>query len=101
MDVKTAFLNGDLKEDVYMDQPESFAIKGQEQKDCNHVSTPMDQNLKLTSNEGSKFEDPTKYIQLVGSLIYLTSTHRDIKFAVGILSRFMHHSCEGHWNVAK
>jgi hypothetical protein len=29
-------------------------------KDCNIVSTPMEQNLKLTSNEGSAFEDPTK-----------------------------------------
>ena len=37
MDVKTTFLNGDLKEDVYMDHPEGFAIKGQEQKVCKLV----------------------------------------------------------------
>ena len=61
----------------------------------------MEQNLKPTSNEGSTFEDPTKYRQLVGSLIYLTTTHPDINFAVGILSRFTHHPYEGHWNAAK
>ena len=46
-------------------------------------------------------QDPTKYIQLVGSLIYLTTTRPDITFVVGILSRFMHHPCEGHWNAPK
>ena len=70
-------------------------------QDCNPVSTPMEQNLKLTSNEGSTFEDPTKYRQLVGSLIYLTNTRPDITFDVGILSRFMHRPCEGHWNATK
>eukprot|EP00253_Pinus_taeda_P036544 PITA_36544 len=165
MDVKTAFLNGDLKENVFMSQPEGFAVKGHEHKvcklvkscmasnkhhepgnnesyiasikkelgkifemtdlgyvhyylgievtqhpksiflsqkkyigdllnrfgmtECNPLSTPMEQNLKLTSIEGKEFEDATKYRQLVGSLIYLTTTRPDISFVVGILSRFM------------
>ena len=32
MDVKTAFLKGDLKEKVFMSQPEGFVVKGQEHK---------------------------------------------------------------------
>ena len=34
MDVKTAFLNGDLEEDIYMHQPEGFIEAGQENKVC-------------------------------------------------------------------
>ena len=34
MDVKTVFLNGELDEEIYMDQPDGFIIEGQEGKVC-------------------------------------------------------------------
>jgi hypothetical protein len=34
MDVKTTFLNGDLLENVYMEQPKDFAVKGKEYMGC-------------------------------------------------------------------
>jgi len=34
MDLTTTFLNGDLKEEVYMRQPEGFIAKGQEHLFC-------------------------------------------------------------------
>ena len=30
MDAKTAFLNGELNEEIYMEQPEGFIVPGQE-----------------------------------------------------------------------
>ena len=34
MDIKTAFLNSDLHENVYMAQPEGFVMEGKEQLGC-------------------------------------------------------------------
>jgi hypothetical protein len=34
MDVKISFLNGDLKDNVYMSQTEGFVVKDQEHKVC-------------------------------------------------------------------
>ena len=39
MDVKTTFLNGDLDEEIYIEQPEGFFSPGQEKKVCKLVKS--------------------------------------------------------------
>jgi hypothetical protein len=34
LDIKTAYLFGELEEEIYMIQPEGFVVKGQEKKVC-------------------------------------------------------------------
>ena len=39
MDVKMAYLYGELKEEIYMEQPGGFIVKGQEKKVCKLVKS--------------------------------------------------------------
>ena len=85
MDVNTAFLNGDLKENVFMSQPEGFVVKGKEQKVCNLVKSlyglkeaPHAWYEKLTEHllklnfEHFDLDDATLFIMKVGrSVVYL------------------------------
>ena len=54
--------------------------------ECNSFLTPLDQNDKLYSDDGTKEVNGTLYRQLVGSLSYLTTTRLDIAYSVNILS---------------
>ena len=49
--------------------------------------TSMEPNLKLARNEGKSSKDATFFLQLVGSLFYLTITRPDIAFLVGVVSQ--------------
>ncbi|KAG8497239.1 hypothetical protein CXB51_008487 [Gossypium anomalum] len=113
MDVKSTFLNGFLKEEISVEQPQWFAIprcvaKQQQTSDCfqgsdarqkgftikilrryrmencKPASIPITQVEKLISNEDVEQVDKTSYKSLEGCLLYLTASKPDIMFTIVI-----------------
>jgi hypothetical protein len=52
---------------------------------CKVSYVPMQQNMKLYCDDGSKEVNDTMYRQMVGSLNYLTTTRPDIAYYVSVL----------------
>ncbi|KAL9259036.1 Retrovirus-related Pol polyprotein from transposon RE1-like protein [Drosera capensis] len=50
--------------------------------DAKTAHTSLETNVKLRPTDGQLLKDPTRYRQLVGSLIYLTVTRLDISYVV-------------------
>uniref|UniRef100_A0A2N9IFK3 Reverse transcriptase Ty1/copia-type domain-containing protein n=1 Tax=Fagus sylvatica TaxID=28930 RepID=A0A2N9IFK3_FAGSY len=61
------------------------------------ADTPMDSTVKLDGEQGELFSDIGRYRCLVGKLIYLTVTHPDITYAVGVVSQYMHAPRHPHY----
>jgi hypothetical protein len=58
-------------------------------KGCKPISIPLEQNVKLSVDEGDLVQDTTMYKHIVGSLIFMTITRPDLSYAVGMVGQFM------------
>ncbi|GJV54117.1 retrovirus-related pol polyprotein from transposon TNT 1-94 [Tanacetum coccineum] len=112
MDVKTDFLNGKLREEVYVSQAEGFidqdnlnhvyrlkkALYGLKQalRTCDTVDTPMVDRYKLDEDLQGTPVDPTHYRGMIGSLMYLTSSRHDLVFAACLCAQYQENPTEKH-----
>nr|GEV19726.1 zinc finger, CCHC-type [Tanacetum cinerariifolium] len=124
IDVKTAFLYGDLDEEIYMKQPKGFVMPGHESKVCKLKKSlyglkqaPKQWHQKFDDvvlSNGfslnladkcmySKFDasvSQLEYSRAIGCLMYvMISTRTDIAFVVGKLSRYTSNPSALHCQV--
>jgi hypothetical protein len=56
---------------------------------CKPISIPLEQNVKLSADEGDLVEDTTMYKDIVRNFIYMTITRPNLSYVVGVVSQFM------------
>ncbi|GKC91930.1 ribonuclease H-like domain-containing protein, partial [Tanacetum coccineum] len=108
LDIKNAFLHGDVSETVYMHQPlgmflsqRKYATEILERAhmvNCNPSRTPVDTESKL-GDDGDPVSHPTLYRSLAGSLQYLTFTRPNISYAVQQICLYMHDPRGPHFSA--
>nr|GEX14781.1 hypothetical protein [Tanacetum cinerariifolium] len=122
MDVKTTFLNGNLREEVYVSQSDEFV----DQDNPNHVNgndlllvqiyvddiifaastlelldTPMVEKSKLDEDKEGKAIDPSHYRSMIGTLLYLISTRPDLQFDICMCTRYQDRPTKKHVHAVK
>ncbi len=65
------------------------------------ISIPLEQNVKLSADEGDLMEDTTMYKCIVGSLIYMTITRPNLSYEVGVGSQFMQTPRKSHLDAVR
>nr|GEV54055.1 protein longifolia 1-like [Tanacetum cinerariifolium] len=94
MDVKTAFLNGNLREEVYVSQKYGF-------KSCGPVDTPMVDKSKLDEDKEGKVIDSSHYRGMIGTLLDLTARRPDLQFAICMCARYQARPTEKDLHAVK
>ncbi|GKB50589.1 ribonuclease H-like domain-containing protein [Tanacetum coccineum] len=91
MDVKMAFLNGPLMEEIHQSPRGIFInqskyaleiLKKHGMDKCDSIGTSMDTKPKMDADLSGKLVDQSNYCSMIGSLMYLTSSRPDIVQAV-------------------
>ncbi|GJZ64270.1 copia protein [Tanacetum coccineum] len=113
MDVKTAFLNGELK---WRAQRRSLCLSSKESTlrvktgspgmkfdlhKSDPVDTPMVERTKLDEDLSGIPVDQTKYRSMIGSLMYLTASRPDLVFAVCMCARYQSRPTKKHLEAVK
>jgi hypothetical protein len=68
---------------------------------CKSADTPISLGTKLSKEDLGSIIICTLYKQLVGSLMYLTTTITDITYATSYISRFIKSHKDSHWKFGK
>nr|GFA07493.1 retrovirus-related Pol polyprotein from transposon TNT 1-94 [Tanacetum cinerariifolium] len=114
MDVKTTFLYGPLKEEVYVNQPDGFvdtyhpdkvyrlkkALYGLKQAPRACIGTPM-ATKHLDADLSGTLVDQTKYRSKIGALMYLTASRPNIMHATCYCARYQAQPTEKHLTAVK
>ncbi|GKA37474.1 retrovirus-related pol polyprotein from transposon TNT 1-94, partial [Tanacetum coccineum] len=141
MDVKTAFLNGILRKEVYVSQPNGFvdpenpnhvyklkkalydlkqaswacprciffnqskyaleSLKKYGMETCDPADTPMVEKSKLDGDPQRKAVNPTRYCEMIGTLMYPTLSRPNLVFVVCMCARYQEMPTEKHLDVVK
>jgi hypothetical protein len=63
-------------------------LKMFQMEDSTPMSTPMVTRCKLRKNDDSPGVDQSSYRFMIGSLLYITTSHPDIMHAIGMVGRY-------------
>ncbi|KAL0329494.1 UNVERIFIED_CONTAM: Retrovirus-related Pol polyprotein from transposon TNT 1-94 [Sesamum radiatum] len=101
MDIKNAFLYGDLNENIYMEQPLSYVAQGEKQLMVCKLKKAiygLKQSPRACDIVG--IEEAKTYLRKHFVTKYLGRPRPDISFVVSLVSQFMDKPLSVHWEVA-
>nr|UBX54600.1 transposon Ty3-I Gag-Pol polyprotein [Lupinus angustifolius] len=92
-----------LDNDIFVSQSKYCRdlLKRFDRDDCKPIATPMGSSTYIDIDESGKSIEISKYLSMIGSLLYLTASRPDIMFSVCLCVRYQSKPKESHLVVFK